>query len=125
MFMLPLSGCTSLVSAPELERDCRTRTNNFVSRVDCMVNGYNGLPANQRSSYEDLDKLFLDQAVLLADQVASGKITVREAEVELSKTRSSIETQRRARNSYYDRGRFGMGVGIGSSHSGYWGGYGW
>jgi hypothetical protein len=90
-----------------------------------MVNGYNGLPANQRSSYEDLDKLFLDQAVLLADQVASGKITVREAEVELSKTRSSIETQRRARNSYYDRGRFGMGVGIGSSHSGYWGGYGW
>lgn len=114
-----------MVSAPEIERDCQIQTDNFISRVNCMVDRYNSLPEKQRSNYEDLDRLFLDQAVLLADQVAAGKITAQEAEVELSKTRSSIETQRRARNSYYDRGRFGLGVGIGHGHSGYWGGYGW
>ncbi|MGM0421601.1 MAG: hypothetical protein ACQEQL_00725 [Pseudomonadota bacterium] len=125
LLLLLLSGCTSMVSAPEIERDCQTQTDNFISRVNCMVDRYNSLPEKQRSNYEDLDRLFLDQAVLLADQVTAGKITAQEAEVELSKTRSSIETQRRARNSYYDRGRFGMGVGIGHGHPGYWGSYGW
>lgn len=123
--LLLIASCTPLVSAQDVERDCRSQSSDFVSRVNCMVESYNSIPPSQRSRYEDLDMLFINQAVYLAQQVANNRITEQEAELELSKTRASIETQRRARTSYADRGRFGMGVGIGHGGSGYWGGYGW
>ena len=126
MLCLFFMGCTSLTSAPETETLCRPQTTGFIDRVNCMVQKYNALPENQRASQEDLDKLFIDQAVYLADQVASGQMTEQEAELELSKTRTSIQTQRDARRAYMDRGRFGVGVGVGAGHhGGYWGGYDW
>lgn len=120
-----LAGCASTVSINDIENNCRTQTQGFAAKADCITRTYRTLPSDSRGTYSDLDIYFVDQVALLAEQLRQGKITETEAEAALSRVRMEVESQRRERNYQYDRGRFGVGVGMGSGGSGYWGHYGY
>ena len=120
---LLIAACTTPYSSRDIEAGCETQTTAFVPYANCIVSTYNALPDNKRASYSDLDQYFVDQAALLAQQVQSGTMTEVEGRAALSRTRVEIESQRRERNYLNDRGRFGVGVGIG--HGGYYSHYGY
>lgn len=124
-FVALVSGCASTVSISNLEESCMTQSPDFAVRAACIIQSYENLPEENRGTYEDLDRYFVDQLALLADEYKRGDITETQAEAALSRIRVEVESQRRERNYQYDRGRFGLGVGVGSYGPGYWGHYGY
>lgn len=99
-----LAGCASVYSHQDT---CETLHKSFVDSVSCLKDRLNNGPQARRDALiggkdDPLVTLYLLKADELSDLVRSGKITDRQARIELFKTRQEI-TQTRAYEAIGDR----------------------